>query len=69
MLFFLNNIYFVINLFSRLQFFKIGVLETKNVLKNQSWAKWDGKMMSSGDIYVTPYVFGTGGLYPAIFIG
>jgi spermidine/putrescine transport system substrate-binding protein len=31
-------------------------------LKDQPWAKWDGKTMGSGDIYVIPYVFGTSGL-------
>lgn len=31
-------------------------------LKEQPWAKWDGKIMGSGDIYVIPYVFGTSGL-------
>jgi spermidine/putrescine transport system substrate-binding protein len=31
-------------------------------LREQSWAKWDGKQMGSGEIYVIPYVFGTSGL-------
>jgi spermidine/putrescine transport system substrate-binding protein len=31
-------------------------------LKDQPWAKWDGKILGSGDIYVIPYVFGTSGL-------
>jgi spermidine/putrescine transport system substrate-binding protein len=37
----------------------------KNVsasLKDQPWAKYDGKSMGSGDICVIPYVFGTSGL-------
>ena len=36
--------------------------KVSTALKNQPWAKWDGKMMGSGDIYVIPYVFGTSGL-------
>lgn len=31
-------------------------------LKDQPWAKWNGREMGSGDIYVIPYVFGTSGL-------
>jgi len=31
-------------------------------LKEQFWAKWDGKQMGSGEIYVIPYVYGTSGL-------
>lgn len=31
-------------------------------LKNQSWAKWDGSSMGSGDVYVIPFVFGTSGI-------
>ena len=31
-------------------------------LKDQPWAKWDGKNMGAGDTYVIPYVFGTSGL-------
>ncbi len=31
-------------------------------LRDQTWSKWDGKSMGSGDIYVIPYVFGTSGL-------
>lgn len=36
--------------------------KVSTALKDQSWAKWDGKTMGSGDIYVIPYVFGTSGL-------
>lgn len=31
-------------------------------LREQSWAKWDGSKMGSGDVYVIPFVFGTSGL-------
>ena len=31
-------------------------------LREQPWAKWDGKKMGSGDVYVVPFVFGTSGL-------
>ena len=31
-------------------------------LREQPWAKWDGKQMGSGEIYAVPYVFGTSGL-------
>ncbi len=31
-------------------------------LREQSWAKWDGNKMGSGDVYVVPFVFGTSGL-------
>jgi spermidine/putrescine transport system substrate-binding protein len=30
--------------------------------KEQSWIKWDGKQMGSGEIYAIPYVFGISGL-------
>jgi spermidine/putrescine transport system substrate-binding protein len=36
--------------------------KVSTALKDQTWAKWDGKTMGSGDIYVIPYVFGTSGL-------
>ncbi len=36
--------------------------KVSSALKNQPWAKWDGKQMGSGDVYVIPYVFGTSGL-------
>ena len=31
-------------------------------LREQPWAKWDGKQMGSGEVYSVPYVFGTSGL-------
>lgn len=36
--------------------------KVSKALREQPWAKWDGKKMGSGDIYVVPFVFGTSGL-------
>ncbi len=33
-----------------------------NSIKDQSWAKWDGSQIGSGEIYAIPYIFGTTGL-------
>ena len=31
-------------------------------LRDQSYSKWDGKQLGSGEVYVIPYIFGTTGL-------